>query len=147
MHKTAIILALPALLALAACADSEPDTDNAADDFAARINGGDTAGTPLPEATATPTIAEPLENAAQGAFAPGTATDPESATCAANAMGPFIGQPADDPTRAAIMTAAAGAREVRFVPAGSAYIKPDPTSPRLNIMIDNIGVIRDARCG
>jgi hypothetical protein len=62
-------------------------------------------------------------------------------------MGPFIGKPADDPTRAAIMTAAADAREIRFVSPGSAYIRPDPTSSRLNIMIDNLGIIRDARCG
>ena len=62
-------------------------------------------------------------------------------------MGNFIGKPADEATRAAILVAATGAREVRFVPPGSDYIRPDPTNPRLNLMLDNTGIIRDARCG
>ena len=148
MNRFSIAISGSALLALSACGGGADDSANTADDFAARINGG-AQGTqaPAPEATATPTIAQPLPNAAEGAFAPGTATDPESATCGANKMGPYIGKPADVPTRTAITTAAAGASEVRFVPPGSDYIRPDPTNPRLNIMIDNLGIIRDARCG
>ena len=76
-----------------------------------------------------------------------TATDPESVTCKANLMGPFIGQPADEAVRAQILTVATGASEVRFVQSGSAYVRPDATNPRLNLMIDNLGIIRDARCG
>ena len=143
MTKRSAFIALPALLMLAACGGNETDTGNTADDFAARINGGQ----PSPAATVAPTVAQPLDGAAPGAFTAGTQTDPQSATCAANRMGPFIGKPADEATRAAIMTAAAGAREVRFVPPGSDYIRPDPTNPRLNLMIDNLGIIRDARCG
>lgn len=62
-------------------------------------------------------------------------------------MGPFLGKPADDATRRAIMDATSDVREVRFITPGSDYIEPDPTHPRLNIMIDVTGVIRDARCG
>ena len=144
MIKISAFLALPAIMALAACASepAEPSTE-AAEEFAARINGaGPTAG-----AGVAPTVAQPLEGAAEGAFSPGTATDPGSSTCAANAMGPFIGKEADDATRAQIMTAAAGASEVRFIPQGSPYVRPDPTNPRLNLMLDNLGIIRDARCG
>ena len=143
MTKLAALLTAPALFALAACGGNTTDSTNDADDFAARINGGQ----PNPEATVAPTVAQPLEGAAPGAYTPGTATDPASATCGANLMGPYIGKPADDPTRAQIMAVAVGAREVRFISPGGAYIRPDPTSPRLNLMIDTLGVIRDARCG
>lgn len=142
MTKLAALITLPAFFAIAACGGSRGEENNA-DDFAARINGAQ----PSAEATVAPTVAEPLEGAAPGAYAAGTATDPASATCSANLMGPYIGIPADDATRAQIMAVAAGASEVRFVSPGSAYIRPDPTSPRLNLMIDNIGIIRDARCG
>ena len=143
MTKRSALIAVPALLALAACGGSADDTGNSADDFAARINGGQ----PDPAATVAPTVAQPLEGAAPGAFAAGTQTDPQSATCAANRMGNFIGKPADEATRDAILFAVTGAREVRFVPPGSDYIRPDPTNPRLNLMLDNTGIIRDARCG
>ena len=143
MTKRSALLILPALLALAACGGSADDNSNSADDFAARINGSQ----PDASATVAPTVAQPLEGAAPGAFAAGTQTDPQSATCAANRMGNFIGKPADEATRAAILVAATGAREVRFVPPGSDYIRPDPTNPRLNLMLDNTGIIRDARCG
>jgi hypothetical protein len=145
MKTLAMIITAPALLTLAACSSEEPDTNNSADDFAARINGDTQA--PKVEATVAPTIAPPRENAAPGAYAPGTATDPASQTCNANKMGPFLGRPADDATRLAVMSAAAGAAEVRFVQPGSDFISPDPTNPRLNIMLDNQGIIRDARCG
>lgn len=138
-------LSMLAMLLLSACSAAETDTANSADDFAARINGGDT---PNAQATVAPTVAPPRENAAPGAFAPGTATDPESATCAANMMGPYLGKLADEATRSAIDAAAFGAAsEVRFVAPGGDYISPDPTSSRLNLMLDNQGIIRDARCG
>lgn len=148
MNRLSIILTAPALLALAACgAPEETDTSAAADDFAARINGGGAGNAPAPAATVAPTIAPPRENAAPGAFAPGTATDPASQTCNANKMGPFLDRTADEATRLEVMSAAAGAAEVRFIQPGSDFINPDPTNPRLNIMLDNQGIIRDARCG
>lgn len=147
MKNLSTLIIAPALLALAACGGTqEAEPNNAADDFAARINGDAPAG-PVAAATVAPTIAPPRENAAPGAYAPGTATDPQSATCNANLMGPFLGRAADDATRLEVMSAAAGAAEVRFIAAGSDFVRPDPTNPRLNIMLDQQGIIRDARCG
>lgn len=150
--RTRILAALPfalAALTLAACG-SEPDpAANDADSFAARINQSATPGaTPAPEATATPTVAKPLPGAAPGAFAAGTQTDPAAKTCGANLMGPFIGKPADQATRAAIAAALGRTDNLRFVAYGSAgFVNPDPTNPRLSLMLDAQNVIRDARCG
>jgi hypothetical protein len=149
IHLTALLpLALTAL-ALNACG-SEPDpAANDADSFAARINQNATPGaTPAPEATATPKIAEPLPGAAPGPFAAGTQTDPAAKTCGANLMGPFIGKPADQATRAAIAAALGRTENLRFVTYGSVgFVNPDPTNPRLSLMLDAQNVIRDARCG
>lgn len=147
MKTLPLLIAAPALLALAACGGSEAGTSNTADDFAARINGNNPASAPNPAATNAPQIAKPLPGAAEGAYVPGTLTDPESAICAANQMGPYIGKEADNATKLAIMEAAKGAGEVRFILPGGANVNPDPTNPRLNIMIDNLNIIRDARCG
>lgn len=148
---TRLTLCAAACLALAACGTSvEEKPANDADSFAARIKGengkGGAAALPAGEPQA-PKIAQPLPNAAPGVYARGTATDPQSETCGANRMGAFLNKPADDATRRAIMEAASDVREVRFIAPGSDHIEPDPTSPRLNIMIDVTGVIRDARCG
>lgn len=136
------------LLALAACGGT-PDsgTSQEADAFAARINGQGAAADATPQPASTPTVAKPLPNAAEGAFAPGTATDPEAATCDANRMGPFIGMLADAQTRTNIEATASSGREIRFISPGGDYINPDPTNPRLNIMLDAQDIIRDARCG
>ena len=140
-------LALPLALVLAACG-SEPDpAANDADSFAARINQN-AGASPAPEATATPTIAKPLPGAAPGAFAAGTQTDPAAKTCGANLMGPFIGKPADQATRAAIAKALGRTDNLRFVVFGSVdTVNPDPTNPRLSLMLDAQNIIRDARCG
>ncbi|MGB3806958.1 MAG: hypothetical protein WA936_07150 [Erythrobacter sp.] len=140
-------LPIAAFAMLTACGGGEPDdaNDDVATDFAARINGS--GSQPSAAATVAPTMAPPHENAAPGPFTAGTATDPQSATCGANVMGPYIGQVADDSTRRAVMDAAGAGRNVRFVAYGSDYIRPDPTNPRLNIMLDRTGTIRDARCG
>ncbi|MDY7097171.1 MAG: I78 family peptidase inhibitor [Pseudomonadota bacterium] len=148
MNKSAALIAATAFFTLAACGASNEASapTNEADDFAARINGaGATAS--APQGTQAPKIAEPLSGAAPGAYAAGTATDPQSATCGANKMGPFLGQRASDEVRQSIMTVAADTQEIRFIAPGSDYVKPDPTHPRLNIMVDTAGVIRDARCG
>ena len=145
-HLVALALAA---LALSACG-SEPDpAANDADSFAARINQNATPGaTPAPAATATPTIAKPLPGAAPGAFAEGTLTDPASKTCGANLMGPFIGKPADQATRAEIAKTLGRTDNLRFVTFGStANVNPDPTNPRLSLMLDAQNIIRDARCG
>ncbi len=144
MKTGSILTFAPVILAITACGTAEaPDATSEIDDFAARINGNNT----TPAGSATPTVVPPRENAAQGAYSPGTATDPRSAPCNANKMGPFIGRPADDATRLAVISAAAGAADVRFITTGSDYVRPDPTNPRLNLMLDAQGIIRDARCG
>ncbi len=138
-------MSLPLLL-LAACGSSqEPSANTEAEEFAARINAG---SSPAPAVEPTPaSVAPELEGAAAGAYEPGTATDPDAAICDATLMGPFLGREADDETRAAILQIAVNARDVRFVAPSPTYIKPDPTSARLNLMLDANNIIRDARCG
>ena len=149
----AALAMLPALMIMSACA-SEPkqeDTTSAAEDYAARINGEKSAqatptalptAEPIPVAPATPASAA----AAPSGYEPGTSSDPNSA-CNANLFGQFIGKQPNAEVRAQIMDAATDMPEVRFITPGSDYIKPDPTHPRLNVMIAADGVIRDIRCG
>lgn len=154
MTKFTILAIAPALLALAACGGTAEEPDTSAEDFAARINGTQAPaaaapGTGAAPATANPgapQVAKPLGQAAPGMYIPGTATDPESAICSANVMGPYLGRPANAATRAAIQNVATGASEIRYLEPGSAFVT-DPTSLRLNLMLDATGVIRDARCG
>lgn len=146
-----LFLALPVLaLALAACGSEPAQPGNDAESFAARIGTPTPApdGAPAPAATATPQIAEPLPGAAPGPFARGTLTDPASANCGAPLMGQFMGKLADQPTRAAIAQLLGRTENLRFVAVGSGIsVNPDPTSPRLSIMLDAQNIIRDARCG
>ncbi len=141
-----------AALALSACGSEPAQPANDAEDFASRIGGAQASpapGTaPAPAATATPRIAEPLPGAAPGPFARGTLTDPASATCGAPLMGPFIGKLADQATRAEIAKMLGRTENLRFVAFGAAgNVNPDPTNPRLSIMLDAQNIIRDARCG
>lgn len=147
MKKVTAILLSPLLAALVACGESPENGSNSADDFAARINGGSQSAVAT-EPADVPDVAAPLPSATNGSFVPGTMADPESSICNANLMAPFIGQEYGDAVRAQIVELAANnAGGVRFVLPGTATVQPDPTSPRLSIMIDNLGVIRDARCG
>ncbi len=145
--------ALPALaLALAACGSEPAQPGNDADSFAARIGAGQATpapgAAPAPAATATPQIGEPLPGAAPGAFARGTLTDPAAATCGAPLMASFIGKVADQATRAEIARMLGRTDNLRFITFGSTgNVNPDPTNPRLSIMLDGQNVIRDARCG
>ncbi|NBC88412.1 MAG: hypothetical protein GVX90_02755 [Alphaproteobacteria bacterium] len=134
-------------LALGACGSATPEAPSGdeADAFAERIRGA--SPDPGPAPTQTPRTAPPRPGAAPGPYVPGTATDPEASTCNAPLMAPFIGKQADDATRADIMQVIDGSNEVRFIKPGSSYINPDPTNPRLNLMLDASGIIRDARCG
>lgn len=146
MRNVSAILVGSVALVLTAC-DAKPQSgSNTAEDYAERINGrvkSDQASLP----SSAPTIAAPLPVAATE-IAPGTETEPARSICADDLMEDFFGKQADDAIRAAVMEAAAGtAQEVRFVMPDSGTVQPDPTNPRLNIMIDNLGIIRDARCG
>ncbi|NCP14547.1 MAG: hypothetical protein GW858_10340 [Sphingomonadales bacterium] len=147
----ALALAATALT-LSACGSEPAQPENDAESFAARIGGADTAtapgAAPAPAATATPTVATPLPGAAAGPFAKGTLTDPASKTCGAPLMGGFIGKLADQPTRAEIARMLGRTNNLRFVAVGSGLnVNPDPTNPRLSIMLDAQNIIRDARCG
>ncbi|MEM6475655.1 MAG: hypothetical protein AAF687_05755, partial [Pseudomonadota bacterium] len=147
MKSFSAITAIAALLAVSACSGAEEPTGDQAEDFAARIGSNDGKDQPVAQGTVAPTMQEEKPGAAPGPFTPGTQTDPDSA-CGANLVGEFIGQQADDATRVAVQKAATGASEVRFIGAGnSTFINPDPTNPRLNLMLDANQIIRDARCG
>jgi hypothetical protein len=143
---------LPLILALAACGSEPAQPGNDAESFAARIAAGEaTPGATTPAAPGTPVppkIVAPLPGAAPGPFARGTLTDPAAKTCGAPLMGPFIGKPADQATRAEIARTLGRTDNLRFVTFGSiATVNPDPTNPRLSIMLDAQDIIRDARCG
>jgi hypothetical protein len=141
---------LPLMLALAACGSAPEQPGNDADSFAARIGAGEATpgATPAPAATAAPQVATPLPGAVPGPFARGTLTDPASAKCGAPLMGPFIGKLADQATRAEIAKVLGRTDNLRFVAFGSGgFVNPDPTNPRLSIMLDAQEIIRDARCG
>lgn len=155
--KTFLPCAAAAFLALTACSSEpevSPSTTNQADEFAARINGNkpqgelspDAATAPAPAALPAPSVAQPLEGISNAPFAAGTTSDPNSA-CNANTFGEFLGRQPNAEVRAAILEAANNTTEVRFIAPGGQYIKPDPTNPRLNVMIAVDGVIRDIRCG
>lgn len=149
---TYALRALPFALAaitLAACGNDAPKADNDAESFAARIGKGEAAASsaPNPQATATPTVAAPLPGAAPGPFAKGTLTDPAAANCGAPLMGPFMGKLADQPTRAEIVKVLGRTDNLRFVVYNSGGVNPDPTNPRLSVMLDAQNIIRDARCG
>jgi hypothetical protein len=155
MTTTARAFAIAFAISLSACG-SEPAQRPAsdADSFAARIGQGtaaaapDAALSPAAAATATPQVAQPLPGAAPGPFARGTLTDPAAKTCGAPLMAPFIGRQADQATRAQIAQALGRTDNLRFVAHGSGgYVNPDPTNPRLSIMLDAQNIIRDARCG
>lgn len=138
-----------AVLALSACGGDPAQPGNDAERFAARIRLAEASPVvPTPLATAAPQIADPLTGAAPGPFARGTLTDPASATCGAPLMGPFIGKPADQPTRADIAKALGRTDNLRFVALGTTGgVNSDPANPRLSIMLDSQNIIRDARCG
>ncbi|WP_017664038.1 hypothetical protein [Porphyrobacter sp. AAP82] len=149
----AFAFALPALALLLGACGSEPDkAANDADSFAARIGKGEATpgagGVPVAQGTVAPTVAQPAPGAAPGVYSPGTLTDPKASTCGAPLAGPFIGKLADQPTRAEIAKVLGRTDNLRFVAFGSnASVNPDPTNPRLSIMLDAQNIIRDARCG
>ncbi len=140
---------------LVACGGEPAQPGNDAESFAARIGAAGQAtpaampaDTPAPAATVAPTVAPTLPGAAPGPFARGTLTDPASRTCGAPLMGPFMGKLADQSTRAAIAKLLGRTDNLRFVAVGSGIsVNPDPTNPRLSIMLDAQNIIRDARCG
>ncbi|MEL7319878.1 MAG: hypothetical protein AAFN04_14700 [Pseudomonadota bacterium] len=154
--KPSFVIAATVVLTLSACSSAPEETSekaSQADEFAARINGDKvaqaeaTAATgPAPSPLPAPTVAQPLDGITNTPYSAGTASDPNSA-CKANVFGEYLGRKPSAEVRAAILEAAKSQGEVRFIAAGGDYVRPDPTNPRLNIMIAVDGVIRDIRCG
>ena len=146
-------LPLVIALTLAACGSEPSQPGNDAESFAARIGQPENAtpapgAAPVAAATVSPKVAPPMPGAAPGPFARGTLTDPASKTCGAPLMGPFMGKLADQATRAEIAKALGRTNNLRFVAVGSGIsVNPDPTNPRLSVMLDAQNIIRDARCG
>lgn len=141
-----------AAFALVACGTEPAQPSQDADDFAARIGAANATSAPgsgpAPAVTAAPQKAQTLPGAAPGPFARGTLTDPASKTCGAPLMGQFIGKLADRDTRVEIAKMLGRTDNLRFVSFGAAgNVNPDPTNPRLSIMLDQQNIIRDARCG
>lgn len=145
----ALMIGLPAL-ALTACGNGAEPADPAseADAFAKRINANQGAAAPAKLPAEPAAVARPLPGAAAGPYVPGTQTDPASATCGANQMGPFIGKLADETIRLDIVKALGRKENIRFVAFDSpGFISPDPANARLNLMLDAQNIIREARCG
>ncbi|MEM7664631.1 MAG: hypothetical protein AAF250_02125 [Pseudomonadota bacterium] len=141
MTRISATLAAISLLALAACGDQVDEApSNSAEDFAARINGGEANGA---QGAANPTPAAPFPVSVSG---PGTHTDPDAA-CGAARLASYVGREADKATRDEIMEIVPDPSQVRFVlPRGIAGV-PDPANPRLNVTLGDGDIIRDARCG
>ena len=155
MNKLCVLLCTAISLTLCGCASEQDENEGSsqAEDFAARINGTQTqaaseqtATGPTPEQGQTQLQQQQGSEGPEAAFAAGTATDPNS-SCSANLFSQFIGQKPNAEVRSQIMLKAEGISEVRFIAPGANYIKPDPTHPRLNVMIAVDGIIRDIRCG
>ena len=152
MRISALLICAP--LMLAGCSGENRDTSNSAEEFAARINGGAPSGEATPAQVeapvAAPTVVAPrpvgnAQNTAQPTINPATGKIVQA--CNADAMGPFLGRLDDEATRLDVMATAQGASDVRFIAPGTDFIASDPANPRLNLMLDAEGVIRDARCG
>lgn len=148
---TRFSIALPATLALVLSACGDTREAESAEDFAARVNGQQTAAAANPatddQAQQTEArVAEQPEGAAPGPIEPGTATDPQSASCGAPAAAGFMGRALDDTTSKLIADAVPEGTRIRVLKPGSTLVA-NPGSDRLNVMIDNAGIIRDLRCG
>ena len=133
-----------AVIIVKGCSEPEEvDTEAVAEEFSERING-DNATAP---ASAQPTVVPPQAPSNGSANSSGLASNQYSATCDANKAAPFIGKVADESTRLEIMSVAGGASDVRFITPGADYVEPDANNPRLNLLLDQNDIIRDARCG
>ena len=136
------LITLVGISALLSACSGQPDPNaKEVDDFAARI------GTPKQAEAAPPTPKADADAASPPANLENEAeVQPAPSQCNAPKVAPFYGRQADEATQAAVMAAVAPQTDVRFIEAGSA-LPEDTASPRLNVMIDVNGNIREARCG
>lgn len=141
MNRISTKFAATSLLALAACGNQVGEApSNSAEDFAARINGGEANGA---QGAAPPTPAANLPVSVSG---PGTHTDPDAA-CGAAQLASYVGREADKATRDEIMELVPDPSQVRFVLPRGVSGAPDPANPRLNVTLGDGDIIRDIRCG
>lgn len=125
------VLALPGLLALAACGGTEQ----------AQADGGPAVAGAV-EPPDTPVTAPPGNDIAM--IAP---VDPDQpSTCNAPAAERFIGREADDTARRELAAAAAPVSTIRWVAPGDATTE-DYSPQRLNVMLDLEGAIASVHCG
>jgi hypothetical protein len=115
-------------LILAGCVDADPAVSGA-DDAAANV------------APDTPVSAD-VDPAAPGA----DATSDELRDCNGGEARRFVGEQADDATRARLLEAVAPVSAVRWVRPGDATTE-DYSASRLNVMLDVGGTIVSVHCG
>ncbi|MGB7406904.1 MAG: I78 family peptidase inhibitor [Pontixanthobacter sp.] len=93
-----------------------------------------------------PTVAQPNSGAAPGAMEPGTMTDPATSTCGATRGASFLGEPFTDELFESIAHIVPEGGAIRVQRPGESYTQ-DYVANRLNVMLDDGGIIRDLRCG
>ncbi len=139
-----------AILALCACGASDDDAVESADEYAARIGGQSTdvaaatseAAVMAPAPGQTDQTGRPLRRA----ITPGSYTDPAAKTCGAPQMEGLLGNPYTDELGEKIASNIPTGTAIRVVQYGAP--PPDGSeASRLNVMLDQIGVVRDFRCG
>ncbi|MCP9223089.1 hypothetical protein MKP08_10045 [Erythrobacter sp. LQ02-29] len=131
---------------LASCGQSSQQGETA-DDYAARVAGGQTPAANVHQGAQTgadPQAAPPPQVMPDGSR--GSALAAGAERCNAPFAKPFLNQPDSPATRAKIAEAVGSGATLRFLPAGTSDRVEDQTD-RLNVMIDYTGVIRDLRCG
>lgn len=142
-----VVLASSAIfLALTACSKQGEEKSESAEDYAARIGGASAASGTAAASGSAGQLAQSTAQAGVPVEVP-VPPEPDQGECRVEKIEPFYGQPDSPEIRKAILAAVAPKTNVRFVVPGPKSVMPDPTSSRLNVMIDITGIIRTARCG
>ncbi|MGB3739789.1 MAG: I78 family peptidase inhibitor [Pontixanthobacter sp.] len=134
-----LALPLAAILLLTACDDGED-----LDEFAAERNAQRDVAPPGP--MTEPTIAKTRPGAADGVAEPDTLTDPAAARCGATKGAVYLGKPFSDEMFESIAHIVPEGGAIRVVYPGDDSAA-DQMPNRLNLFLDQNGVIRDLRCG
>lgn len=131
-----------ALVALSVVACGEPQQAETAEEFAARVQGQQTTAEPSGVIAQDPAAneAEPAINET------GNSIDPQAASCGAPAAAKYLGQGLNDVISRGIHDVIPEGTRVRVLKPGSTMVA-NPGSDRLNVIIDNDGIITDFRCG
>ncbi len=147
MIEKSIFSVLGLCLLLAACGRGPSPASQEVDEFAARIGSGENQTAAPTQAPVTPVaIADQITGNEASSQQETSASDSLTPVCGSPKVAPFFGRQADNFTREAVLTAVAPNNDVRFIDAGS-DVSPVPSSSRLNVKVDAMGVIRSATCG